>query len=159
MSDLEKKLHDYFKENEKRDRKVNVLNAVKKFKVAEKTANIYYSNWKKAYMGTEDCIPGETKKQIDSQEIKAGLIKQSNSEKILINDNFNKIEKKNNDLDIIELVIKGKYATYKKTKEGVDILGGLSFKNTQEIEQYRKDAVNEIYSRLSEILDVISLEV
>lgn len=127
-----KKIEEVFKfinENLQDDKKTIMGKVVKKFNVSQDSAQGYYYKWKKIFMKNEDCVPNEV------------------------------IEFVNDDLKVEEAtVIKGKYGIYIKYKNRV-IAGDVIFKTAEDIEEYRKKEIALFYARLSEIMDVMKLEV
>lgn len=102
----------------------------------------------------EDKIIKTTKeKLIASEEITAGVIKQSLGEaKGQADDKYIK-----KDLKVLKMTVKGKYGTYEK--EGTKVkVGNLEFKNEQDIENYKQREMARFMAELGEILDVMLME-
>ena len=133
---------------------------IREFGVSEKVVDELWLEVKqeKATNNTakkEDRIIKTTKeKLITSEEITAGVIKQSLGEaKGQAEDKYI-----NKDLEVVKATIKGKYNTYEK--EGTKVkVGELEFKNEQDIENYKQREVARFMAELGEILDVMLMEV
>ena len=52
----------YFTDNTEKSKEKLIKEVVKKFRIAESSANIYYYRWKSEFMDTDNCIPKEEKK-------------------------------------------------------------------------------------------------
>ena len=133
---------------------------IREFGVSEKVVDELWLEVKqeKATNNTakkEDRIIKTTKeKLITSEEITAGVIKQSLGEaKGQAEDKYI-----NKDLKVLKMTVKGKYGTYEK--EGTKVkVGDLEFKNEQDIENYKQREVARFMAELGEILDVMLTEV
>ena len=133
---------------------------IREFGVSEKVVDELWLEVKqeKATNNTakkEDRIIKTTKeKLITSEEITAGVIKQSLGEaKGQAEDKYI-----NKDLEVVKATIKGKYNTYEK--EGTKVkVGELEFKNEQDIENYKQREMARFMAELGEILDVMLMEV
>ena len=133
---------------------------IREFGVSEKVVDELWLEVKqeKATNNTakkEDRIIKTTKeKLITSEEITAGVIKQSLGEaKGQAEDKYI-----NKDLKVLKMTVKGKYGTYEK--EGTKVkVGELEFKNEQDIENYKQREVARFMAELGEILDVMLMEV
>ena len=133
---------------------------IREFGVSEKVVDELWLEVKqeKATNNTakkEDRIIKTTKeKLITSEEITAGVIKQSLGEaKGQAEDKYI-----NKDLKVLKMTVKGKYGTYEK--EGTKVkVGDLEFKNEQDIENYKQREVARFMAELGEILDVMLMEV
>ena len=147
---------------EQRVLKATALKALKKeFGVSDKVIDELWLEVKlekKAISNTakkEDKIIKTTKeKLITSEEITAGVIKQSLGEaKGQAEDKYI-----NKDLKVLKMTVKGKYGTYEK--EGTKVkVGELEFKNEQDIENYKQREMTRFMAELGEILDVMLMEV
>ena len=133
----------------------------KEFGVSDKVLDEFWievKQEKKATSNTakkEDKIIKTTKeKLIASEEITAGVIKQSLGEaKGQAEDKYI-----NKDLKVLKMTVKGKYGTYEK--EGTKVkVGDLEFKNEQDIENYKQREMARFLAELGEILDVMLMEV
>ena len=102
----------------------------------------------------ENEIKDKKEKLIASEEITAGVIKQSLGEaKGQAEDKYI-----NKDLKVLKMTVKGKYGTYEK--EGTKVkVGELEFKNEQDIESYKNKEMARFMAELGEILDVMLMEV
>lgn len=102
----------------------------------------------------ENEIKDKKEKLIASEEITAGVIKQSLGEaKGQAEDKYI-----NKDLKVLKMTVKGKYGTYEK--EGTKVkVGELEFKNEQDIENYKQREMTRFMAELGEILDVMLMEV
>ena len=133
---------------------------IREFGVSEKVVDELWLEVKqeKATNNTakkEDRIIKTTKeKLITSEEITAGVIKQSLGEaKGQAEDKYI-----NKDLKVLKMTVKGKYGTYEK--EGTKVkVGELEFKNEQDIESYKNKEMARFMAELGEILDVMLMEV
>ena len=133
---------------------------IREFGVSEKVVDELWLEVKqeKATNNTakkEDRIIKTTKeKLITSEEITAGVIKQSLGEaKGQAEDKYI-----NKDLKVLKMTVKGKYGTYEK--EGTKVkVGELEFKNEQDIENYKQREMTRFMAELGEILDVMLMEV
>ena len=133
---------------------------IREFGVSEKVVDELWLEVKqeKATNNTakkEDRIIKTTKeKLITSEEITAGVIKQSLGEaKGQAEDKYI-----NKDLKVLKMTVKGKYGTYEK--EGTKVkVGDLEFKNEQDIENYKQREMARFLAELGEILDVMLMEV
>ena len=133
---------------------------IREFGVSEKVVDELWLEVKqeKATNNTakkEDRIIKTTKeKLITSEEITAGVIKQSLGEaKGQAEDKYI-----NKDLKVLKMTVKGKYGTYEK--EGTKVkVGDLEFKNEQDIENYKQREMARFMAELGEILDVMLMEV
>ena len=133
---------------------------IREFGVSEKVVDELWLEVKqeKATNNTakkEDRIIKTTKeKLITSEEITAGVIKQSLGEaKGQAEDKYI-----NKYLKVLKMTVKGKYGTYEK--EGTKVkVGDLEFKNEQDIENYKQREVARFMAELGEILDVMLMEV
>ena len=142
--------------------KATALRKLKKeFGVSDKVLDEFWievKQEKKATSNTakkEDKIIKTTKeKLIASEEITAGVIKQSLGEaKGQAEDKYI-----NKDLKVLKMTVKGKYGTYEK--EGTKVkVGDLEFKNEQDIENYKQREMARFLAELGEILDVMLMEV
>ena len=133
---------------------------IREFGVSEKVVDELWLEVKqeKATNNTakkEDRIIKTTKeKLITSEEITAGVIKQSLGEaKGQAEDKYI-----NKDLKVLKMTVKGKYGTYEK--EGTKVkVGDLEFKNEQDIDNYKQREMARFLAELGEILDVMLMEV
>lgn len=102
----------------------------------------------------ENEIKDKKEKLIASEEITAGVIKQSLGEaKGQAEDKYI-----NKDLKVLKMTVKGKYGTYEK--EGTKVkVGDLEFKNEQDIDNYKQREMARFLAELGEILDVMLMEV
>ena len=102
----------------------------------------------------ESVIKDTKEKLIASEEVTAGIVKQSLGEaKGQAEDKYI-----NKDLEVVKATIKGKYNTYEK--EGTKVkVGELEFKNEQDIENYKQREMTRFMAELGEILDVMLMEV
>ena len=141
--------------------KATALRKLKKeFGVSEKVLDEFWLEVKQEKKVTnstakkENEIKDKKEKLIASEEITAGVIKQSLGEaKGQAEDKYI-----NKDLKVLKMTVKGKYGTYEK--EGTKVkVGDLEFKNEQDIENYKQREVARFMAELGEILDVMLMEV
>ena len=147
-----------------RDQKVLKATALKKLKkefgVSENVLDEFWLEVKQEKKVTnstakkENEIKDKKEKLIASEEITAGVIKQSLGEaKGQAEDKYI-----NKDLKVLKMTVKGKYGTYEK--EGTKVkVGELEFKNEQDIESYKNKEMARFMAELGEILDVMLMEV
>ena len=147
-----------------RDQKVLKATALRKlrkeFGVSENVLDEFWLEVKQEKKVTnstakkENEIKDKKEKLIASEEITAGVIKQSLGEaKGQAEDKYI-----NKDLKVLKMTIKGKYGTYEK--EGTKVkVGELEFKNEQDIESYKNKEMARFMAELGEILDVMLMEV
>lgn len=122
-------IYKFINENLECNKETIIKKLIKKFDISHANAQSYYYKWKKEFMKDENCVPKEATDII------------------------------NDDLKIKQAtVIKGKYGIYIKDKNKV-IAGDITFKDAEDIEEYRKKEISLFYKRLSEIMDVMKLEV
>jgi len=132
-----------------RDKEVIIKKVAKKFEISIDTAKTYYYRWKREYMKTSKCVPKDTKINLKPKQVNQEVLKKD--ELIKIKDN-NKLKKQD------AVVIKGECGIY--IKEGNRVIAGdVIFNNSEDIENYRKKEIAVFYKRLSEIMDVMNLEV
>ena len=132
----------------------------KEFGVSDKVLDEFWIEVKQEEKATnntakkEDKIKDKKEKLIASEEITAGVIKQSLGEaKGQAKDKYI-----NKDLKVLKMTVKGKYGTYEK--EGTKVkVGDLEFKNEQDIENYKQREMARFLAELGEILDVMLMEV
>ncbi|MDB2122288.1 hypothetical protein PMX41_18485 [Clostridium paraputrificum] len=141
--------------------KATALRKLKKeFGVSEKVLDEFWLEVKQEKKVTnstakkENEIKDKKEKLIASEEITAGVIKQSLGEaKGQAEDKYI-----NKDLKVLKMTVKGKYGTYEK--EGTKVkVGELEFKNEQDIESYKNKEMARFMAELGEILDVMLMEV
>ena len=143
-------------------KKVKVLKATalrklkREFGVSEKVLDEFWLEVKqeKKMPKKESVIKDTKEKLIASEEVTAGMLKQSLGEaKGQAEDKYI-----NKDLEVVKATIKGKYNTYEK--EGTKVkVGELEFKNEQDIENYKQREMARFMAELGEILDVMLMEV
>ena len=132
-----------------RDKEVIIKKVAKKFEISIDTAKTYYYRWKREYMKTSKCVPKDIKINLKPKQVNQEVLKKD--ELIKIKDN-NKLKKQD------AVVIKGECGIY--IKEGNRVIAGdVIFNNSEDIENYRKKEIAVFYKRLSEIMDVMNLEV
>jgi len=150
IDEICKYINENMDKNPKMDKEVIIPRVAKKYKVSPDTARTYYYAWKKKYMKGANCVPKKTNLQV-KQAVKEKPKKEKvNKETRDVNNYGLKIEE--------ATVIKGKYGIYIKDKNKV-IAGDIIFKDAEDIEEYRKKEMDLFYKRLSEIMDVMNLEV
>lgn len=141
--------------------KATALRKLKReFGVSEKVLDEFWLEVKQEEKATnntakkEDRIKDKKEKLIASEEITAGVIKQSMEEaKGQTEDKYI-----NKDLKVLKMIVKGKYGTYEK--EGTKVkVGDLEFKNEQDIDNYKQREMARFLAELGEILDVMLMEV
>ena len=137
--------------------KATALRKLKReFGVSEKVLDEFWLEVKqeKKMPKKESVIKDTKEKLIASEEVTAGMLKQSLGEaKGQAEDKYI-----NKDLEVVKATIKGKYNTYEK--EGTKVkVGDLEFKNEQDIENYKQREVARFMAELGEILDVMLMEV
>ena len=137
--------------------KATALRKLKReFGVSEKVLDEFWLEVKqeKKMPKKESVIKDTKEKLIASEEVTAGMLKQSLGEaKGQAEDKYI-----NKDLEVVKATIKGKYNTYEK--EGTKVkVGELEFKNEQDIENYKQREVARFMAELGEILDVMLMEV
>ena len=141
--------------------KATALRKLKKeFGVSEKVLDEFWLEVKQEKKVTnstakkENEIKDKKEKLIASEEITAGVIKQSLGEaKGQAEDKYI-----NKDLKVLKMTVKGKYGTYEK--EGTKVkVGDLEFKNEQDIDNYKQREMARFLAELGEILDVMLMEV
>lgn len=141
--------------------KATALRKLKReFGVSEKVLDEFWLEVKQEEKATnntakkEDRIKDKKEKLIASEEITAGVIKQSMEEaKGQTEDKYI-----NKDLKVLKMTVKGKYGTYEK--EGTKVkVGDLEFKNEQDIDNYKQREMARFLAELGEILDVMLMEV
>lgn len=147
---------------EQRVLKATALKKLKKeFGVSEKVLDEFWLEVKQEKKITNSTAKKENEiikttkeKLIASEEITAGVIKQSLGEaKGQAEDKYI-----NKDLKVLKMTVKGKYGTYEK--EGTKVkVGDLEFKNEQDIENYKQREMARFLAELGEILDVMLMEV
>lgn len=134
---------EYINKKSGLDKEIIIPRVAKKYKVSPESARIYYYKWKKTYMKGANCVPKKTNLQIKQ-------VAKEDHKKEKVNNYGLKIEE--------ATVIKGEYGIYIKDKNKV-IAGDIIFKDAEDIEEYRKKEIDLFYKRLSEIMDVMNLEV
>lgn len=137
--------------------KATALRKLKReFGVSEKVLDEFWLEVKqeKKMPKKESVIKDTKEKLIASEEVTAGMLKQSLGEaKGQAEDKYI-----NKDLEVVKATIKGKYNTYEK--EGTKVkVGELEFKNEQDIENYKQREMARFLAELGEILDVMLMEV
>ncbi|MBS6556134.1 MAG: hypothetical protein E7A11_18300 [Clostridium sp.] len=137
--------------------KATALRKLKReFGVSEKVLDEFWLEVKqeKKMPKKESVIKDTKEKLIASEEVTAGMLKQSLGEaKGQAEDKYI-----NKDLEVVKATIKGKYNTYEK--EGTKVkVGELEFKNEQDIENYKQREMARFMAELGEILDVMLMEV
>ena len=137
--------------------KATALRKLKReFGVSEKVLDEFWLEVKqeKKMPKKESVIKDTKEKLIASEEVTAGMLKQSLGEaKGQAEDKYI-----NKDLEVVKATIKGKYNTYEK--EGTKVkVGELEFKNEQDIENYKQRKMARFMAELGEILDVMLMEV
>ncbi|WP_394899413.1 hypothetical protein [Clostridium paraputrificum] len=137
--------------------KATALRKLKKeFGVSDKVLDEFWLEVKqeKKMPKKESVIKDTKEKLIASEEVTAGIVKQSLGEaKGQAEDKYI-----NKDLEVVKATIKGKYNTYEK--EGTKVkVGELEFKNEQDIENYKQREMTRFMAELGEILDVMLMEV
>lgn len=137
--------------------KATALRKLKReFGVSEKVLDEFWLEVKqeKKAPKKESVIKDTKEKLIASEEVTAGMVKQSLGEaKGQAEDKYI-----NKDLEVVKATIKGKYNTYEK--EGTKVkVGELEFKNEQDIENYKQREMARFMAELGEILDVMLMEV
>ena len=137
--------------------KATALRKLKReFGVSEKVLDEFWLEVKqeKKMPKKESVIKDTKEKLIASEEVTAGMVKQSLGEaKGQAEDKYI-----NKDLEVVKATIKGKYNTYEK--EGTKVkVGELEFKNEQDIENYKQREMARFMAELGEILDVMLMEV
>ncbi|MDU6763243.1 MAG: hypothetical protein E6441_17475 [Clostridium sp.] len=137
--------------------KATALRKLKReFGVSEKVLDEFWLEVKqeKKMPKKESVIKDTKEKLIASEEVTAGIVKQSLGEaKGQAEDKYI-----NKDLEVVKATIKGKYNTYEK--EGTKVkVGELEFKNEQDIENYKQREMTRFMAELGEILDVMLMEV
>lgn len=154
-------IYKYLNENLGKEKEQLLKNMVKKFKISDKTAELYYYRWKKEFMNTSKCVPKDLVKKINNKEVEEVMKEEVKEvEKINVDhDTKDKItdEKKSN-LQVTSMTIKGQYADYIKDGEKV-ICGEETFYSIEDLEEYKKREIANFYARLGEILEVFELEV
>lgn len=155
MSKLEN-IKKYLSENEGKEKQVLIKDICEKFDVKNKSAEIYYYQWKKEFTGSDECIPKEEK-------IIVPLAKQEETkEKIIIPHDIKPINADQEDvfkkskLKIVTANLKGEYGEYQITEEGVRV-GEELFKSEDDLEVYRKAQIRNFYLMLSEITEVLKM--
>lgn len=137
--------------------KATALRKLKReFGVSEKVLDEFWLEVKqeKKMPKKESVIKDTKEKLIASEEVTAGMVKQS------LGETKGQAEDKyiNKDLEVVKATIKGKYNTYEK--EGTKVkVGELEFKNEQDIENYKQREMTRFMAELGEILDVMLMEV
>ena len=137
--------------------KATALRKLKReFGVSEKVLDEFWLEVKqeKKMPKKESVIKDTKEKLIASEEVTAGMVKQSLGEaKGQAEDKYI-----NKDLEVVKATIKGKYNTYEK--EGTKVkVGELEFKNEQDIENYKQREMARFMAELGKILDVMLMEV
>lgn len=137
--------------------KATALRKLKReFGVSEKVLDEFWLEVKqeKKMPKKESVIKDTKEKLIASEEVTAGMLKQSLGEaKGQAEDKYI-----NKDLEVVKATINGKYNTYEK--EGTKVkVGELEFKNEQDIENYKQREMTRFMAELGEILDVMLMEV
>ena len=136
-------IYIYLNENSDKEKRVILKGMAKRFSISDKTSELYYYRWKKDFMNTSKCVPKKPKtnlqpnqeKKVESKEVKNNKLKKQQA-----------------------IVIKGECGIY--IKEGNRVIAGdVIFNNSEDIENYRKKEIAVFYKRLSEIMDVMNLEV
>lgn len=137
-------IYKYINENSERDKDTIIKKVLKKFNVSQASAQAYYYMWKKEFMKSANCVPKKTKENLQT--------KQETHKKP------EKEEAKSNLRLENGKVIKCKYGVY--IKEGKKVIAGEEvFKSVEDLEAYKKKEIALFYKRLSEIMDVMNLEV
>lgn len=148
----EKLAFEYFNDNTEKNKEKLIKEVSKKFNIAESSANIYYYRWKSEFMGTENCVPKEVKK------IEKPKLKEKQEIKVphdVVPIDTNKEIKKSN-LRIKSGIIEGKYVDYQIINGTVKV-GQEVFKNENDIERYRKEQLQQFYTQLGEIQEVLEM--
>lgn len=145
-------IYKFINENSERDKDTIIKKALKKFNVSQASAQAYYYMWKKEFMKGANCVPKKLKTNLQSKQ---GIPVETKKEKL----KEEAIEVINDDLKVKKgTIVKGKYGIYIKEKNQVTS-GEVIFKTAEDIEEYRKKEITLFYKRLSEIMDVMKLEV
>ena len=122
-------IYKYMNANAEFKKETIIARVAEKYKVAPETAQTYYYKWKKVYTKSSNCVPRRCSEAV------------------------------NDDLKIKEgTIIKGKYGVYIKDENKL-IVGDVIFRTEEDIEKYRTSEIALFYARLSEIMDVMKLEV
>ena len=132
-------IYIYLNENSDKEKRVILKGMAKRFSISDKTSELYYYRWKKDFMNTpkkpKTNLQPNQEKKVESKEVKNNKLKKQQA-----------------------IVIKGEYGIY--IKEGNKVISGdIIFEDAEEIEEYKKKEIALFYRRLSEIMDVMNLEV
>lgn len=144
----------YFTDNTEKSKEKLIKEVVKKFRVAESSANIYYYRWKSEFMDTDNCIPKEEKKIEKPRPKGKQEIKVPHDTKP-IDVSKEEVSKKSK-LKIKEGLVEYAGKEY-KVKDGTLNVGEESFRNIDDLEEYKKRQLKEFYTWMGEIADVLEM--
>ncbi|CAI3661425.1 MULTISPECIES: hypothetical protein [Clostridium] len=144
----------YFTDNTEKSKEKLIKEVVKKFRIAESSANIYYYRWKSEFMDTDNCIPKEEKKIEKPKPKGKQEIKVPHDTKP-IDVSKEEVFKKSK-LKIKEGLVEYAGKEY-KVKDGTLKVGEESFRNIDDLEEYKKRQLKEFYSWIGEIADVLEM--
>lgn len=151
----EEQVFKYFTNNSKKSKEKLIKEVTKKFNIAESSANVYYYRWKSEYMETDNCIP-KKEKEIEIKE------KPKEKAQIKIPHDITPID--TSKLDVFKkpkiTIIQGKVDYKGKEfliKDGALVVGEETFKNIDDLEEYKKKQIKEFYMQIGEIADVLEM--
>ena len=144
----------YFTDNTEKSKEKLIKEVVKKFRVAESSANIYYYRWKSEFMDTDNCIPKEEKK-IEKPKPKGKIKIQVPHDTKPINVSKEEIFKKPK-ITIIDGKVDYNGKEFQIKNDAV-VVGEESFKSIDELEEYKKRQLKEFYSQIGEIAEVLEM--
>lgn len=150
----EEQVFKYFTNNSENNKEKLIKAVVKKFGIAESSANVYYYRWKSEYMETNNCVPKEEKK-IEKPKI------QERPKVIVPHDtkplDVSKEEVfKKSKLKIKQGTIQGELGEY-EIIDGAVRVGEEIFKNESDLDRYRKEQLKQFYAQIGEIQEVLEM--
>lgn len=146
----------YLSENDGKDKEILIKEISKKFITTEKSAEIYYYQWKKEFTGSNKCVPKEEKK------VEAEL-KEAPKEKVMIlhdikpiNADKEEVFKNKPKIKIITAKLQGQCGEYMVTDGGIKI-GDVLIKNEKELEEYKREELKQFYMMLGEVSEILDM--
>ena len=150
----EEQVFKYFTNNSAKKKKKIIKEVIKKFNIAESSATTYYYRWKSEFMDTDNCIPKESKKVEKPKQKEKIKIQVPHDTKLIDVDKEEVF--KNPKLKIKEGIVEYAGKEY-KVKDGTLNVGEESFRNIDDLEEYKKRQLKEFYSWIGEIADVLEM--
>lgn len=154
MSKLDE-IKKYLTENMGKEKQELLTDIREKFSVTEKSADIYYYQWKGEFTRSKNCKPKEEKKvEIKYQEEEKKEIIIPHDVKS-INVDEQEIFKKTR-LKMISGKFEGEYGEYEVVDCAVKV-GDELIKNESDLENFRKDQIRQFYMMIGEITEILKL--